>query len=44
VEEIRDVDRLLDFKHDVKKIRRVHMKALENKKKKPQGVSCMVVV
>jgi hypothetical protein len=32
MEEIRDVDRLLDFKHDMRKINRVHMKSLEGKK------------
>jgi hypothetical protein len=32
MEEIRDVDKLLDFKHDMKKIIRVHMKSLEGKK------------
>lgn len=31
VEEIKDVDGLLDFKHDMKKISKVCMKALEDK-------------
>jgi hypothetical protein len=33
VAEIKDVDRLLDFKHDMKKISKECMKALEDKKK-----------
>jgi hypothetical protein len=37
-EEITDVDRLLDFKHDMGNISRVHVKALEDKKKRSKNV------
>jgi hypothetical protein len=44
VEEIRDVDKLLDFKHDKRNISRVRMKALEDTQKSAQGAFCKVAI
>jgi hypothetical protein len=38
VEEMKDVDRLLDFKHDMRKISMIYMKALEDKKESSKNI------
>jgi len=38
VEEMKDVDRLLDFKHGMRKISMVYMKTLEDKKESSKNI------